>query len=110
MLAIACALEAGDKRKPEPYALVAGTVFRDPGFALAGAQVTIVPKPADGSNIKLKLNTAVSNARGEFAFRVPPLAMHYSVHAEAKGFKGAEKLAEVHGEERVDVTFILQPE
>ncbi len=85
-------------------------MFRDPGFALPGAQVTIVPKPADGSNIKLRLNSTVSNGRGEFAFRVPPVAMHYAVRAEAKGFKAAEKMAEVNGEVRVDVMFILEPE
>jgi len=112
LLAVVCALGAADKHKKavEPYGLIAGTVFRDPGFAFSGALVTIVPKPADGSDLKLRLNKAVSDARGEFAFRVPAVPMHYSVRAEAKGFKPVEKAAEINGDERVDVTFLLEPE
>ena len=38
----AFASSAGDKKKlAEPYAIVAGTVFRDPGFALPEANVKI---------------------------------------------------------------------
>src|SRR5690349_10731437 len=58
---------AADKKKVEPYALVAGTVFREPGFALPGADVTVVPNPGPGqAPVKIKKLQALSNARGEF--------------------------------------------
>src|SRR5579863_712956 len=73
---------AGGK-KAEPYAVVAGTVFREDGFSLSGASVTLLPKDAP----KGKKLEAVSDARGEFAFRVPAGATAYTVKAARKGFR-----------------------
>jgi hypothetical protein len=98
-------------RKPAPHALVAGTVFRDPGFALPGAEVWIerLPLPA-GSPVKLARWRAVSDARGEFAVRVPPEPASYRVTVSAKGFRGESRQVDVTGEQRFEVTFNLQPE
>ena len=110
LLALGCVL-AKDKKSQEPYSIVGGTVFRDPGFALPGAEVTITPKLADGSQIKLKITHVISDDRGEFAFRVPPTAAKYTVKATARGFRSDEKITQVDFEgERVDVTFLLEPE
>ena len=107
---MAC-LSARDKKADEPYSIVGGTVFRDDGFALPGAEVVIAPKLADGSQLKLKITRAISDDRGEFAFRVPGTAAQYKVKASAKGFKSEEKPAQITFEgERVDVTFLLEPE
>ena len=106
-----CGLSAGEKKAAEPYSIVGGTVFHEPGLALPGAEVRITPDEADGSQMKLKITRAISDDRGEFAFRVPPTAAKYKVRASAKGFKAEEKTAEVNAEgERVDVTFLLEPE
>ena len=106
-----CGLSAREKKAAEPYSIVSGTVFHEPGLALPGAEVTITPKLADGSQIKLKITRAFSDDRGEFAFRVPPTPATYKVRASAKGFRAEEKTAEVSGEgERVDVTFLLETE
>jgi len=106
-----CGLSARDKKAVEPYSIVGGSVFREPGLALAGAEVTITPKLADGSQMKLRVTHAISDDRGEFAFRVPPTAAVYKVRATAKGFQPDEKTAEVNGEgERVDVTLMLENE
>ena len=82
---IACMLlAAGDKKKAaEPYAIVAGTVFRDPGYALPAANVILMLK---GDPKAKKLQQAVSSFRGEFAFRVPPAPATYVVKASLKGF------------------------
>jgi hypothetical protein len=104
-------LSAREKKAAEPYSIVSGTVFHEPGLALPGAEVTITPKLADGSQMKLKITRAISDDRGEFAFRVPPTPAAYKVRASAKGFHAEEKTAEVSGEgERVDVTFLLETE
>jgi len=108
---------AGEKKKAlGPYALVGGTVFRDPGFALPDAQITLIPDPestqtsAPADNALIKKMTALSDARGEFVFRVPVAPMRYTVRAAAKGYSPQEKSVSVEGEQRVDATFTLQPE
>ncbi|MDP9113812.1 MAG: carboxypeptidase-like regulatory domain-containing protein [Acidobacteriota bacterium] len=89
-----------------PHALVAGAVFRENGFSLPGAAVTLALKDAP----KGKKLQALSDARGEFAFRVMPGAATYVVRGTRKGFQATEKEVAVGGEERVDVTLVLPAE
>jgi hypothetical protein len=111
-LCLLCTLGAaasGKKKASEPYALVGGTVFREPGFALPGAQVTLSVAGEPGEpNIK-KL-TAISDSRGEFVFRVPISARRYLVQVTHKGYSAQQKELAVEGEQRVDATFTLSPE
>jgi hypothetical protein len=53
---------------------------------------------------------AVSDARGEFLFRVSPVPMHYNVTVAAKGYQILRKSVIVEGEQRVEVTFQLERE
>ena len=99
----------------DSYAIVGGTVFRDSGLALPEAQVTLQPEdqPDGGGSSRHKPRklTTVSSPRGEFTFRVPPVAAKYKVTVTAKGFVGSEKIIETHGgEERVEATFSLAPQ
>jgi len=95
------------QRKNEaPHAVVAGAVFRENGFSLPGAMVTLALKDAPKGK---KLQT-LSDARGEFAFRVAPEAATYVVRASMRGFQAAEKEAAIGGEERVEVTLVLPVE
>jgi hypothetical protein len=94
-----------------PHAVVAGTVFRDNGFSLPGAAVTLAMKDAPGApKRKMRTLQSVSDGRGEFAFRVSPAAATYLVRASLKGFQSVEKEASVAGEERVEVTLVLPAE
>ena len=90
-----------------PHAVVAGTVFRENGFSLPGAEVTLSVKDAPK---KMKKLQSVSDGRGEFAFRVPPGAATYVVKASLKGFQSVEKEASVSSDERVEVTLVLPSE
>ena len=105
--------EAGKKKAaPESYALVAGTVFHEPGLALPGAEVTLIAVPEPGAPApKVKKLQMTVDSRGEFAFRLPPAAMHYTVKVSAKGYAGEEKAVTLQGgEERIEVTFVLHEE
>jgi hypothetical protein len=106
LLSMAPGARAGDK-KPAPYAIVGGTVFRDPGFALPDAKVVLMlrtePKPK-------KLQEMTSNYRGEFLFRVPPKEATYVLRASMKGYRPDEKEAMISGEEHIDVNLVLTPE
>jgi hypothetical protein len=103
----------GDKKKAaEPYFLVAGTVFQESGFSLPNADVVLIPDPPpDSPRPRIKKLQTVSDAHGEFAFRIPTVTMRYIVKVSAKGFRSDEKPVTVQGEEgRLDVTFQLHEE
>jgi hypothetical protein len=99
--------QSGKKKQVPPHAVIAGTVFRDPGFAQAGAAVTLSLK--DDPKGK-KLQEAMSDSRGEFAFRVPPGQATYVVHASLKGFRPTQQDIEITGEEQVNATLLLVPD
>ncbi|MCX6620678.1 MAG: carboxypeptidase-like regulatory domain-containing protein [Acidobacteria bacterium] len=88
---------------------MAGTVFRDPGFALAGARITMTAAPTPQKTAKFKKLKAVADSRGEFAFRVPPEPMRYVISVELDGFTSQEKPVVVQAAERVEVYFTLEP-
>ncbi len=102
----ALSVSAGQK-KPPPHAVVAGTVFRDPGFALVDADVVLMLK----NDVKTKkLQQVTSNYRGEFAFEVPANSATYVVKASRKGYRPEQKEVMVSGEERIEVTLSLVAE
>jgi hypothetical protein len=68
-------------KKPEPYALIFGTVFDAKSQPIAGVKVKIARLKG---NEKDKTWEHVSDARGEFAQRVPAGAADYLVWAELK--------------------------
>jgi hypothetical protein len=110
LLAAFLPLAAAPKKKPalDTYAVVSGSVFKDNGYALPGASVTLVPEAQSGDSTQ-KLDT-VSDARGEFVLRVPPGPMHYTVTVAAKGYQSQGKSVNIENHERVEVTFQLERE
>lgn len=98
---------AAAQKKPQPHAVIAGTVFREPGFALPDADVALTRK--DDPKAK-KLQQTATNYRGEFTFEVPPMAAEYVVRASRKGFHAEQKEATISGAERIEVTLTLTPE
>ena len=102
-----------EKKKPaiQPYALLEGTVFRETGLSLPNASIVLIPDPPpDTPSPKVKKLQAVSDARGEFAFRLPTASMRYTVKVSAKGYRSDQKSVTIQGEDRVDVTFQLHEE
>jgi Carboxypeptidase regulatory-like domain len=112
LLAVVCValsflqLEAAPKKKPvsDTYAVVSGSVFDGSGYALPDANVVL----AFDAQPKAKPLEGVSDARGEFVFRVPPGPAHYTVTVEAKGHQAQRKTVSVEDQERVEVTFQLE--
>lgn len=107
-LLLPAAVLGADKKKPEKKlaAVIAGTVFRDPGFAVGGAEIEMVEIRA-GSK-KPKARKTLTDARGEFAFSVPPIEQKYRVKATAKGLQPDEKETASTPGARVDVFFTLK--
>ncbi len=94
------------KKTAAPYAIVSGTVFRDPGFAQPGAFVVLTLK----SEPARKLQNQVSSPRGEFSFRVPPGPQTYVVTATLKGFQTVRQEVEIQDQEQINATLLLVPE
>lgn len=109
-LPLATVLVWGEKPpKPGP-AVIAGTVFREPGFALAGAEIDLQPEPGPEASNKRKIKPMKvhSDSRGEFSFRVPAVAMRYTVRVRATGYLEEKKAVTIQGEERQDVFVTLK--
>ena len=100
------AIFAQAKQKGGPDAVIAGTVFRDPGFAQPGASVFLTLKSAPAK----KLQRQISSPRGEFTFRVPAGPNRYLVTATLKGFQTAREEIEIQGQEQINATLLLVPE
>jgi Carboxypeptidase regulatory-like domain len=105
------------KKKPalDDYAIVSGSVSTESGYALSDADVTLAPESQSGSSSekpagKAKPLDAVSDARGEFVFHVPPGPLEYVVTVAAKGYRTQRKKVSVQDRERIEVTFQLEPE
>ena len=112
-IAAACCLlaEKPARRAPaDSAAVVAVSVFREPGFALTGAEIQLAPGPDDKGSPKIRKLKGTTDARGEFVFHVLPGPAQYEVSVSAKGLKPQQKSVRVEGEERVDVTFMLEQE
>ena len=105
-LCLAQLVLAQGRQKAEHYAVVSGTVFRDPGFAQPGASVTLALKSAPAK----KLQHQISSPRGEFTFRVPASPNRYLITATLKGFQTAREEIEIQDQEQINATLLLVPE
>ena len=90
--------------------VIAGTVFREPGFAMSGAVVTLEEADPPAKGKRSKPQKVSSDAHGEFAFRLPASETKFKVTAAAKGFGTQTKEAATVPGVRVDVFFELKPE
>jgi hypothetical protein len=71
----------------------------------------VIQDPApEAPRSKTKKMQTVSDARGEFAVRLPAANVRYVIKVSAKGFRSEEKSVTVQGEDRLDVTFQLHQE
>lgn len=98
---------AGAAEKPQ--AIIAGTVFRDPGFAFPRVELTLTAITLPPGMKKLKPLKTVSDIRGEYSFRVPAGSARYRLEASAPGFNSEQRDVEIAASERIDVYLTLKP-
>jgi hypothetical protein len=92
---------AAEQRKPQDYALIVGTVWGPDNRPVAGIPVKI--RRATDKKPKWEL---MSDARGEFAQRVPTGTQDYVIQADVKTPKGQPKpeiTVRIDDNERKDV-------
>ena len=100
---------SSDRDKPQPYAVIVGTVWDPDGHPLYGVKVKI--RRADDKDKKTRWEL-YSNHTGEFAQRLPAGKADYIVSADVKGYKlpsgrqlkpGAEVTVHIDYDERSDI-------
>ena len=93
----------------EPYALIAGSVFRPKGTSMPSVEVVLTAEPDEKqAGKKPKAQKQTSNFRGEFSFRVPAKPMRYTLSVRSSGYKPLTKTVQVAGDERQDVSLMLE--
>jgi len=94
----------------EPFAIIGGTTFRPPGFALPGVRVRVRPEQTEaGNKLTAKPIDAVTDSRGEFAIRVPAAPSKWTVDVSASGYQSQTRSVAIEGEQRVELSIILEP-
>ena len=110
LLPVAANAQKDARDKPQPYALIFGTVWGPDGRPLYGVKVKI--RRADEKNGKKVRWELYSNHMGEFAQRVPVGPSDYIVGADVKGYKlssgkklkpGTEVAVHIDSDERADI-------
>ncbi|MGD0601776.1 MAG: carboxypeptidase-like regulatory domain-containing protein [Terriglobales bacterium] len=98
---------SSEREKPQPYAVIFGTVWDPDGRPLYGVKVKI--RRASEKKTRWEL---YSNHTGEFAQRLPAGKADYIVSADVKGYKlpsgrqlkpGAEVTVHIDYDERSDI-------
>lgn len=92
----------------EAYALIAGSVFRPNGASMPSVEVSLTAEPDEQKGKKPKAQKQTSNFRGEFTFRVPAKPMRYTLSVRSSGYKPLTKTVQVAGDERQDVSLMLE--
>jgi hypothetical protein len=104
MVLFAGAIWAEGKKAGQTAAVIAGTVFRDTGFSLPGARITV--KGAEKG--KKKEWKALADGRGEFIVRLPAGPAEYNLNVTAAGYRTYEKAVTLAADERIDLSIILE--
>jgi hypothetical protein len=110
VLPAAGARKRNEKKESDAFAVISGTVYRPPGFALPGAEVVIAPDTDAPGSDRIKKQKVITDARGEFSVRVPTVPMRYTIHVKSGGYVSQQKPASIEGEQRRELTFQMEPE
>ncbi len=94
--------------------LLRGAVFNANGFSLPGVRVKLVrvaneEEAKDKKKVDSFKMDYITNSRGEFAFRLPPVRARYQVTAVVSGYKPQVKTVDVGEDEAVPLAFSLEP-
>jgi hypothetical protein len=101
--AFALPLTGADKDKEKSYALLSGSVHSAEGFALTGIPVSV--RREEDRKPRWR---AVSDARGEFALRLPAEAATYEVATESKEHENQAKTVRVAGTDKETVVVLFR--
>ncbi len=92
---------------------LSGAVFDERGLSLGGVRLKLVRIPTEEeAKEKKKLASVkmdyITNSRGEFAFRLPPIRARYQVTAIMGGYKPQTRIVDMNEDEAQPLAFTLE--
>jgi hypothetical protein len=90
-------------KEPELFALLVGSCFNSEGFSLPAATIRVELQTNDEKRGKVKKWQTVSDARGEFALRLPAGRHSFLIKASREGFVPLEETVSFVQDERQNV-------
>ena len=92
---------------------LSGAVFDEHGLSLSGVRLKLIRIPnEEEAKEKKKIDSVkmdyITNSRGEFAFRLPPIRARYQVTAIMSGYKPQTKIVDVNEDEAQPLAFTLE--
>jgi hypothetical protein len=91
------------EKEPDSFALLAGSCFNSDGFSLPGASIRVEMQTNQEKPGKTKKWQTVSDARGEFALRLPAGRHIFLIKASREGFVPLETTVSFVQDERQDI-------
>ena len=91
------------EKEPKPFALLVGSCFSEDGLSLPGAKVRVEIQLEEGKPGKEKNWQTVSDARGEFALRLPVGRRSFLIKASREGFVPVQQIVSFVQDERQNV-------
>jgi hypothetical protein len=93
----------GKEKELEPFALLVGTCTNDEGFSLPGATIRVEMQSNEEKKGKMKKWQTLSDARGEFALRLPPGRHTFLVYGSRAGFASSQGTVSFVQDERQNI-------
>jgi hypothetical protein len=69
----------------------------------------VTPEQPEAAGTKLKKSKLLTDARGEWTLRVPPVPAKWRVDVKMKGYRPEQRSIAVEGEQRFDLSIVLEP-
>ena len=97
------------EKEPDTFALLVGSCFNSDGFSLPGATIRVEIQTNLEKHGKVKTWQAISDARGEFALRLPAGRHSFLIKASREGFVSLEQTVSFVQDERQDIILKFKP-
>lgn len=97
------------EKEPESFALLMGSCFNSDGFSLPGVAILVEMQTNQEKHSKVKKWQTISDARGEFALRLPAGRHTFLVKASREGFLPLKETVSFVQDERQDVILKFKP-
>lgn len=91
------------EKEPDSFALLVGSCFNNDGFSLPGTSIRVEMQMNQEKQGKVEKWQTVSDARGEFALRLPAGRHSFLIKASREGFVPLEATVSFVQDERQDI-------
>ncbi|HVN78281.1 MAG TPA: hypothetical protein VMW38_04730 [Terriglobia bacterium] len=103
------AKESEKERGEDAFALLVGTCFNEKGLSMRAVAIVVETQISSEQKLKRKKWTTATDARGEFALRLPAGQARFLVKASKDGYESQERTVDFSSDERQNILFNMEP-